>query len=398
MIKSVLDLDVSGKRLVVRADLNAPMEAGKVSDATRITRFAQGMKPLLAKGASLVVLSHFGRPKNGPDPSLSLQLLQADLEQDLGTNVAFATMEVAEQAAKELKAGQVLLIENLRFDPQEEKNGIDFARQLAALGDIYVNDAFSCAHRAHASTEAIAHLMPAVAGPLMIEEISALEKALEAPAKPAVAIVGGAKVSTKIAVLKNLVTKLDHVIVGGGMANTFLFAQGAPMGKSLHESDQLSTVNEIMEIAQKSGCTIHIPCDVVVAHEFRAHAKTITCLANTCPDDAMILDAGPRSIEAFEKVVASAKTVLWNGPLGAFEIPPFDKATIALARVVADLTVKGKMVSVAGGGDTVAALNAAGVTQDFSYVSSAGGAFLEWLEGKNLPGIAALTSGKKINA
>mgnify|MGYP005842836123 CR=1 FL=1 len=390
VIRAVNDLDVAGKRLVVRADLNVPMEAGRVSDATRITRFAAGMKPLLARGAALVVLSHFGRPKGQAVPEMSLTRLREPLAEALGAPVGFATLDAAAGAADTLAPGEVLLVENLRFDPGEEANDAGLARRLAALGDIYVNDAFSCAHRAHASTEAIARLLPAVAGPLMNEELSALQAALENPARPSVAIVGGAKVSTKIAVLKNLVGKVDHLIVGGGMANTFLYADDAPMGKSLHEADQAGIVREIRALAEASGCAIHLPGDVVVAREFKAGAASETLPADACPDDAMILDAGPQSVKAFTRVLKEARTILWNGPLGAFEIPPFDAATVALARAAADLTEGGKCVSVAGGGDTVAALNAAGVTDRFTYVSSAGGAFLEWIEGRALPGVAAL--------
>ena len=396
MIRSVSDIDLAGKRLVVRADLNVPMEAGRVSDATRITRFAEGMKPLLAGGAALVVLSHFGRPGGKPDPALSLRHIRDDLSRALSRPVRFATLDEAGDAAARLTPGEVLLVENLRFDPGEEANDPALARRLAALGDVFVADAFSCAHRAHASTEAIAHLMPAVAGPLMDEELSALEAALEAPKRPSVAIVGGAKVSTKIALLKNLVGRVDHLIVGGGMANTFLFAGGAPMGKSLHEADQTDTVAAIRRLAGAAGCTIHLPADVVVARAFKAHAATETVPATACPEDAMILDAGPRAVADFTKVLEDSRTILWNGPLGAFEIAPFDAATVALARVAADLTRGGTAVSVAGGGDTVAALNAAGVAAQFTYVSSAGGAFLEWLEGRTLPGVAALQQQEKV--
>lgn len=389
-IRAITEMPVAGRRLVVRADLNVPMAEGRVTDATRITRFAEGMKPLLAQGASLVILSHFGRPKGAPDPAMSLRHLRDDLSRALGAPVKFATLDEAPAAAGGLTAGQVLLVENVRFEPGEEKDDPALARRFAALGDIYVNDAFSCAHRAHASTAAVAGLMPAAAGPLMMEELGALTAALESPKRPSVAIVGGAKVSSKIAVLKNLVAKVDHVIVGGGMANTFLFADGAPMGKSLHEADQVGTVAEIRAMAAKSGCTIHLPKDVVVAREFKAHAASETVAADACPADAMILDAGPMAVADFRRVLEGARTILWNGPLGAFEMQPFDAATVALARAAADLTRAGLCVSVAGGGDTVAALNAAGVADRFTYVSTAGGAFLEWLEGRELPGVAAL--------
>lgn len=390
MIRSIDEMEVAGRRLVVRADLNVPMEGGRVTDATRIARFAEGMRRLLDRGAALVVLSHFGRPK-GPDPALSLRVLCDPLSHALGRPVRFAALDEAGAEAAWLEPGQVLLVENLRFDPGEEANDPALARRLAALGDIYVNDAFSCAHRAHASTEAIAHLLPAVAGPLMVGELTALRKALEAPARPSAAIVGGSKVSTKIGVLQHLVARVDHLILGGGMANTFLYAAGAPMGRSLHEADQAGTVARIRDLAARSGCTIHLPVDAVVAREFRAGAAARTLPADACPEDAMILDAGPASVAAFTRVLEGARTILWNGPLGAFEIPPFDAATMALARVAADLTRGGTVVSVAGGGDTVAALNAAGVADCFTYVSTAGGAFLEWLEGRTLPGIAALS-------
>jgi phosphoglycerate kinase len=395
VIRAVSDLEVRGRRLVVRADLNVPTEAGRITDDTRIRRFAEGMRPLLAQGAALVILSHFGRPK-GHDRAFSLRQLRDALSRALACPVPFAGLDEAQAAAEDLRPGQALLVENLRFEPGEEKNDPALARRLAALGDIYVNDAFSCAHRAHASTEAIARLMPAAAGPLMAGELSALQAALEAPKRPSVAIVGGSKVSTKIAVLKNLVGKVDHLIVGGGMANTFLFAGGAPMGKSLHEADQAGTVAEIRRLAARSGCTIHLPADVVVAREFRAHAGAETLPATGCPADAMILDAGPQAVAGFTKVLEGARTILWNGPLGAFELPPFDAATVALARVAAELTRGGTAVSVAGGGDTVAALNAAGVADRFTYVSTAGGAFLEWLEGRDLPGVAVLHQNEKV--
>jgi phosphoglycerate kinase len=395
VIRTVSDLEVRGRRLVVRADLNVPAEGGRITDDTRIRRFAEGMRPLLAQGAALVVLSHFGRPK-GRDRAFSLRQLRDALSRALACPVPFAELDEAQAAAEDLRPGQALLVENLRFEPGEERNDAALARRLAALGDIYVNDAFSCAHRAHASTEAIAHLMPAVAGPLMAGELAALQGALEAPKRPSVAIVGGSKVSTKIAVLKNLVGRVDHLIVGGGMANTFLFAGGAPMGHSLHEADQAGTVADIRRLAAPSGCTIHLPADVVVAREFRAHAATQTLPATDCPADAMILDAGPQAVARFTAVLEGARTILWNGPLGAFEMPPFDAATLALARVAAELTRGGTAVSVAGGGDTVAALNAAGVTDRFTYVSTAGGAFLEWLEGRDLPGVAALHQNEKV--
>lgn len=396
MIRAVNDLDVAGKRLVVRADLNVPMDGGRVSDPTRIARFAAGMKALLARGASLVVLSHFGRPDGKPDPALSLRHVRDTLSRALGCPVAFCGLDEAEAAAGLLQPGRVLLVENLRFDSREEANDAGFAQLLARLGDIYVNDAFSCAHRAHASTEGVARWLPAAAGPMMMEELNALRATLESPVRPSVAIVGGSKVSTKIAVLRNLVAKVDHVIVGGGMANTFLFANGAPMGRSLHETDQAETIADIRASAAQSGCQIHLPRDVIVAREFRAGAATQTVAAGACPEDAMILDAGPQAIADFTAVLEGAHTILWNGPLGAFEITPFDAATTALARVAGALTRGGTVVSIAGGGDTVSALNAAGVADQFTYISGAGGAFLEWLEGRTLPGLAALIQEEKV--
>ena len=398
-VPSIMDVDVRSKTLVVRADLNVPVEDGKITDATRITRFAVGMKPLLERGARLVIITHFGRPEpNVLDPAYSVDKLRPALSEALGRTVKFSdtcATDAARIHASGLSDGEVLLCENLRYNPGEMANDAAFAKTLAALGDIYVNDAFSCAHRSHASIEAIARLLPAFAGPLLMEELSMLGAALEAPRHPSVAIVGGAKVSTKIAVLKNLVDKVDHIIIGGGMANTFLFADGAPMGTSLHESDQINTVREIQALAENSGCALHLPEDVVAAKDFAAHAVHDIVANDACPNDAMILDAGPEAVERFRSVLTDCNTILWNGPLGAFEIQPFDKATMQLARTAADLTRTGKVVSVAGGGDTVAALNVAGVADDFTYVSSAGGAFLEWLEGKTLPGIAALQDAAK---
>ena len=395
----ITDMDVAGKRLLVRADLNVPTEDGRITDATRITRFAAGMRPLLDRGARLVILTHFGRPKPGElNPAFSVDKLRPALAEALGRPVAFSdtcATDAARILSEKLDDGEVLLCENLRYNPGELENDPAFAAELAKLGDIYVNDAFSVSHRAHASTEALARQLPAAAGPLLMEEIEALTAALEAPKRPAVAIVGGSKVSTKIDVLRNLVAKVDAVIIGGGMANTFLFADGAPMGKSLHEADQVETVAAIRRAAADSGCRLLLPKDVVCATEFAAHADNVTVSADACPEDRMILDAGPEATAAFEKELESSATILWNGPLGAFEIEPFDAATMRLARKAAEMTRAGRCVTVAGGGDTVAALNTAGVAQDFTYVSSAGGAFLEWLEGKTLPGIAALQAATK---
>lgn len=385
--------EVAGQRLVVRADLNAPVQDGKVSDATRIDRFAAGIKPLLDAGARITVLSHFGRPKGQRNMDFSIAPVLPALEKALGQPIGFADDclgAAAVLASENLTNGEIMLCENVRFYPGEEANDTGFAVELAKLGDVYVNDAFSAAHRAHASTAAITTLLPAFAGPLMAEEIAALTAALEDPKRPAVAIVGGAKVSSKIAVLKNLVGKIDAVVVGGGMANTFMLADGYPIGKSLCEEDQVPTVHEIRKLAAKSGCKIILPVDVVCAFDFAPNAKNITTDLNGCPDDAMILDAGPKSVEMISEVFTNAKTILWNGPMGAFEMEPFDVATIALAKKAAELTKAGKLASIAGGGDTVAALNMAGAADDFTYVSTAGGAFLEWLEGKELPAIAAL--------
>jgi phosphoglycerate kinase len=393
-ITRITDLDVRGKRLLVRADLNVPMKDGVITDATRITRFAAGMRGLLERGARLVILTHFGRPVAGDESGeFSVDCLRPALAEALGVPVNFApdcSDNTAHLISEALRNGDVVLCENLRLNAGETANDLAFATTLSRLGDIYVNDAFSCAHRAHASTEALAHLMTATAGPLMMTEIDALGAALEAPKKPAVAIVGGAKVSSKIAVLKNLVKKLDAIIIGGGMANTFLFADGAPMGLSLHEADQIETVREIKALAKEHNCCLVLPKDVVVSREFKAGSRSRVIDAYDCPEDAMILDAGPQALAAFQNVLTDAETILWNGPLGAFEISPFDQSTVLLARSAADMARQGLATCVAGGGDTVAALNMAGVAEDFTYVSSAGGAFLEWLEGKTLPGIAAL--------
>jgi len=385
--------NVTGQRLVVRADLNAPVQDGMVSDATRIERFAAGIKPLLEAGARITVLSHFGRPKGERNMDFTIAPIVPALAEALGQPVTFVDDcigDAAVAASNALTNGEIILCENVRFYKGEEANDAGFAAELAKLGDMYVNDAFSAAHRAHASTAAITTLLPAYAGPLMAEEIAALTTALEDPKRPAVAVVGGAKVSSKIAVLKNLVGKVDAVVVGGGMANTFMLADGYPIGKSLCEADQVPTVHEIRELASKSGCKIILPVDVVCAFDFAPNARNITTDLNGCPDDAMILDAGPKSVDAIAKVFANSKTILWNGPMGAFEMEPFDMSTVALAKIAAKLTKDGTLASIAGGGDTVAALNLAGAAEDFTYVSTAGGAFLEWLEGKELPAIAAL--------
>jgi phosphoglycerate kinase len=387
------DLSVAGQRVLVRSDLNVPMKDGKVTDSTRIERSAETLRALSAKGAKVIVLSHFGRPKGKRSVEFSLQPLVGPLGEALGRKVAFAGDCIgapAENAVKALRDGEVLLLENLRFHDAEEANNQDFARQLAALGDLYVNDAFSCAHRAHASTEAIARLLPAAAGLLMQAELSHLQAALEHPKRPVMAVVGGAKVSTKLDLLGNLVAKVDCLVIGGGMANTFLFAQGAEIGKSLAERDLAETARAILKKAAARNCRILLPVDAVTAAEFKANSPTRTVSALQVPADQMILDVGPQSVAAINAEMAQCKTLVWNGPLGAFETPPFDQATMAVAREAARLTKSGALLSVAGGGDTVAALAQAGVEESFSYVSTAGGAFLEWLEGKDLPGVAAL--------
>jgi phosphoglycerate kinase len=387
--KTLDDMDLAGKVVLVRVDINVPMEAGVVTDATRIEKIVPTVRDILAKGGKPVLLAHFGRPKGKVVPEMSLRLVQPALEAALGQSVHF--MERPTRAAIDaLAEGAVVLVENTRFTPMEEANDAEMARFLASLGDVFCNDAFSAAHRAHASTEGVAHLLPSCAGRLMAEELAALEAALGSPKRPVVAVVGGAKVSTKLELLGNLVTRVDHLVIGGGMANTFLVAQGVEVGKSLAERDMAPTALEILGKAKVAGCTIHLPTDVVVAWEFKAGAESRAVAAGDCPPDAMILDAGPATVKALEAVFASARTLIWNGPLGAFEIAPFDAATNAAAQVVARLTKAGGLISVAGGGDTVAALNAAGVADDFTFISTAGGAFLEWMEGKTLPGVAAL--------
>jgi len=390
------DADVKGKRVLVRVDLNVPMKDGKVTDATRIERVVPTIRELSDKGGRVILLAHFGRPKDGPDPSLSLKPIAGAVGDVLGKKVGFAADcigEDAEAAVSGLKDGDVLLLENTRFHKGEEKNDPAFVRALAANGDLYVNDAFSAAHRAHASTEGLAHLLPAYAGRSMQAELEALEKGLGNPAKPVVALVGGAKVSTKIDLLMNLVKKVDALVIGGGMANTFLAARGTDVGKSLCEHDLASTAKQIMMEAATAGCAIVLPTDAVVAREFKGGAASETVSVNEVPGDQMILDAGPETVEAINAWIDRAATVVWNGPLGAFEIEPFDRATLAVAKHVAERTKAGKLVSVAGGGDTVSALNHAGVADDFTYISTAGGAFLEWNEGKALPGVEVLKKG-----
>ena len=391
--KTLDDMDLNGKVVLTRVDINVPMENGVVTDATRIEKIVPTVNDILSKGGKPVLLAHFDRPKGKVVPEMSLSRVVPALEAALGRKVVFGADcvgEVAKAAIASAGVGDVVLLENTRFHPGEEKNDAGLAQQLADLGDVYVNDAFSAAHRAHASTAGIAHLLPAAAGRLMEAELKALEAALGTPLRPVVAVVGGAKVSTKLDLLGNLVGKVDHLVIGGGMANTFLVAKGIEVGKSLAERDMADTAREILAKAEAAGCRIHLPVDVVVAREFKAGAANETVAADACPADAMILDAGPATVAEIAKVFGEAKTLIWNGPLGAFEIEPFDAATNAAARRAAELTKAGGLVSVAGGGDTVAALNKANAAESFSFISTAGGAFLEWMEGKELPGVAAL--------
>jgi phosphoglycerate kinase len=386
--------DVQGKVALVRVDLNLPVKDGRATDLTRAQAVAPTILELADAGAKVLLLAHFGRPKGERHSTLSLSIIQGDLERVLGRRVMYISEvegPVVEQTIGILGPGDIGLLENTRFWPGEEENDPVFARGIAVNGDFYVNDAFSAAHRAHATTEGLAHLLPAYAGRAMEKELKALDAALGEPVEPVAAVVGGAKVSTKLAVLEHLVGKVQHLIIGGGMANTFLAARGVDVGKSLCEHDLTGTVEEILDAAERAGCTVHLPYDVVVAKEFAANPPSLrTCNVHEVAADEMILDVGPQATEALADVLKTCRTLVWNGPLGAFETPPFDEATVALARTAAALTKEGSLTSVAGGGDTVAALNQAGVAEDFTYVSTAGGAFLEWMEGKELPGVAAL--------
>jgi phosphoglycerate kinase len=387
------DIHPRGKRVLLRADLNLPVKDGKIGDRTRLVRLAPTIRELADRGACVVVVSHFGRPGGKPDPAFSLRPLASPLAEAIGRPVAFAEDCIgatAQRVVAALKPGEVALLENLRFHPGEEANDKDFARALAALGDLYVNDAFSAAHRAHASTEALAHLLPAAAGRLMQEELEALGRALETPARPLAALVGGAKVSTKLDLLNFITGKVDVLMVGGAMANTLLFAQGIAVGASLCERDMAETGRGIIAAAQQAGCALMLPVDAVVARELKPGIASTTAPIDRVPADAMILDIGPLTVQAIGARLGQCRTLVWNGPVGAFETPPFDAGTTAIARRVAELTKAGTLLSVAGGGDTVAALAQAGVGDDLSYVSTAGGAFLEWLEGRELPGVAAL--------
>jgi phosphoglycerate kinase len=391
------DLAVKGKRVLVRADLNVPLKDGVITDATRIARQAPTIRELAEKGAKVIVLSHFDRPKGKVVPSMSLKPVVEPLAKAVGRDVAFADDCIgpkAEAAVKALKDGDVLLLENTRFHAGEEKNDPDFTKQVAALGDIFVNDAFSAAHRAHATTAGLAYLLPSAAGRSMEQELTHLQKALGNPARPLLAVVGGAKVSTKIELLQNLVAKVEVLVIGGAMANTFLAAEGVAIGKSLYEADHLETARKVVHMATESGTVILLPTDVVVAKDFKQDAAHRTVPVGEIAADEMVLDVGPASIAAFTNRLITTKTLVWNGPFGAFETRPFDAGTVAAAKAVAAATRAGNLLSVAGGGDTVAALAHAGVEDDFSYVSTAGGAFLEWLEGKELPGVEALKAAK----
>ncbi len=387
--KTIDDMDLNGKIVLTRVDINVPMVGTVVTDTTRIDKIVPTVRDLLAKGGKVVLLAHFGRPKGKVVPDMSLKWVQPALEAALGRAVTF--MERPSRTEIEaMAADAVVLVENTRFSAMEEANDPQMAQFLASLGDVFCNDAFSAAHRAHASTEGVAWLLPSFAGRLMAEELSALEAALGSPSRPVVAVVGGAKVSTKLDLLGNLVSKVDHLVIGGGMANTFLVAQGVEVGISLAERDMAGTVLEIMGKAKVANCTIHLPVDIVVAREFKAGATNETLPVSACPSEAMILDAGPLTVAALIRLFEGCKTLIWNGPLGAFEIEPFNAATNSAANAVAALTKAGRLVSVAGGGDTVSALNQAGAAKDFTFISTAGGAFLEWMEGKELPGVAAL--------
>lgn len=391
--KTLDDLEIAGKTLLMRVDLNVPMQDGRISDFTRIERIVPTIQELVKAGGVVVLLSHFGRPKGKRNPEMTLRPLAAALSDSLAQEVAFAEDCIGSDVQEEVKSlspGSVILMENVRFHAGEETNDAGFAAELAQLGDTYVNDAFSCSHRAHASTEALAHLLPAYAGRNMEAELKALEGALESPKRPVMAIVGGAKISTKLDLLFNLIEKVDFLVIGGGMANTFLNAQGIDVGASLCEHDLAGTASEILAKAEKVGCEILLPSQVVLAKEFKAGADNRTADASDVKSDEMILDAGAASADLLKEKMETAQTLIWNGPLGAFEIDPFAEATVSVARHAGELTSQGVLISVAGGGDTVSALAKAGVTDQFTYISTAGGAFLEWMEGKELPGVQAL--------
>ncbi len=391
--KTIQNLNVANKRVLLRLDLNVPMRDGQITDTSRIDRSLNTIIKLTKAKAAVIIITHFGRPKGKADSNLSLEPIAKALSQALGHEIPFATDCIGPKAhmiVEKIKAGDVVMLENLRFHSGEEANDIEFAGKLAELANVYVNDAFSCAHRAHASTESITHLLPSAAGLLMQSELDALSKVLVNPERPVIALVGGAKISTKMKVLTHLVQQVDQLIIGGGMANTFLNAQGINIGKSLCEFDMAKAALDIMSQAVAAGCEIVLPIDAIVAKEFTERTKSETALLDAINPDSMILDVGPASTADLKTRIANCKTLIWNGPLGAFEIKPFDAATNVLAQEAASLTAKGNIISVAGGGDTVAALANAGVEEKFSYISTAGGAFLEWLEGKELPGVAAL--------
>jgi len=400
--KTIDDIEVSDKRVLLRADLNVPIVGGKISDFTRLNRVAGTINELAERGAKLVVMSHFGRPEGKFSPEFSLAPIADGLSVATGKEIKFAVDCIgteAENAVNALSEGQILLLENLRFYAEEESNDPEFAAKLAKLGDVYVNDAFSCSHRAHASVVGITKHLPSAAGRLMQEELENLERILGTPKKPVAAIIGGSKISSKLALLESLLAKVDVMIIGGGMANTFLKAKGFNIGSSLCENDLLDTAKKIMAAADKKGCKIILPVDCVVAQEFKKHAASRILAADKITS-GMILDIGPKTVELAAKELANVKTILWNGPMGAFELAPFDVGTVSLARVVGALAEEGKIESISGGGDTVSALSHAALTDSFTYISTAGGAFLEWLEGKELPGVAALKTApaKKMSA
>lgn len=391
--------EVKGRTVLIRADLNVPMLGSRITDLTRIRRFAPTVRDLVSRGAKVVVMTHLGRPAHEANPICSTRPLARALADEIGQDVIFVpdcVGSVAEHATGRLQPGEVALLENLRFHKGEEANDRSFAIRLSVNGDIYVNDAFSCAHRAHASTAAIASLMPSFAGPSLIAEVEALERALENPARPVAALVGGAKVSTKIGLLGNLIPKMDYLIIGGGMANTFLAALGHDVGRSLVEKDAIPVALDALAVAKANRCAVILPDDVAAAREFKADADRSIVGVGAIPPDSMVLDAGPETVRAIKSVLQTCRTLLWNGPLGAFELPPFDTATKAVAHAAATMTEQGRLVTIAGGGDTAAALNGCAVADRFTYVSTAGGAFLEWIEGKTLPGIRAIQSGFKI--
>ena len=392
--KTLCQMDLHGKRVLTRVDLNVPIVDGKITDATRIKKIVPTVNEIIKKGGTPILLAHMGRPKGERHPNLSLSQLQEELQTYFKSKVIFAADCIgpsAETVLQIVKKGEIILLENTRFYPEEEENDPKFAASLAALADLFCNDAFSASHRAHASTTGLAKYLPSCAGKLMEAELKALESVLGQPKRPVVTIVGGAKISTKIALLENLIEKVDCMIIGGAMANTFLFSKGFNVGRSLVEESLKPTALKILNKAEKYSCKVILPTDVIIAKELSQNAPTSVVSANECPENYMILDAGPSTVGNIKQCIYSAKTILWNGPLGAFEVSPFDEATSQAAKYVSEKTKNGDLISVAGGGDTVAALNKAGVTKSFTHVSTAGGAFLEWLEGRDLPGVACLT-------